>query len=146
MNEKKKLNATKDAIMRWDMNNIQYTLVKIPIKEIINQDYNVTIDRETEIKNEYLITQGTSLLFDQIERLRGKFTSHINEVILIVAKKNPKQEECLRHILNEGFIYKENGTNIAYIIISISINIRVAGPKATFLEALSSTPATGRWA
>lgn len=87
------------------MNNIQYTLVKIPIKEIINQDYNVVIDRETEIKNEYLITQGTSLLFDQIERLRGKFTSHINEVILVVAKKNPKQEEYLRYILNEGFTY-----------------------------------------
>lgn len=87
------------------MNNIQYTLVKIPIKEIIDQDYNVTIDRDTEIKNEYLITQGTSLLFDQIERLRGKFTSHINEVILIVAKKNPKQEEYLRYILNNGFTY-----------------------------------------
>lgn len=87
------------------MNNTQYTLVKIPIKEIIDQDYNVVIDRDTEIKNEYLITQGTSLLFDQIERLRGKFTSHINEVILIVAKKNPKQEEYLRHILNEGFTY-----------------------------------------
>ena len=87
------------------MNNIQYTLVKIPIKDIINQDYNVVIDRDTEIKNEYLITQGTSLLFDQIERLRGKFASHINEVILVVAKKNPKQEEYLRHILNEGFTY-----------------------------------------
>ena len=87
------------------MKNIQYTLVKIPIKEIINQDYNVVMDKETEIKNEYLITQGTSLLFDQIERLRGKFTSHINEVILIVAKKNPKQEQYLRHILNEGFVY-----------------------------------------
>lgn len=87
------------------MNNIQYTLVKVPIKEIIDQDYNVVIDRDTEIKNEYLITQGTSLLFDQIERLRGKFTSHINEVILIVAKKNPKQEEYLRHILNNGFTY-----------------------------------------
>jgi len=87
------------------MNNIQYTLVKIPIKEIINQDYNVVIDRDTEIKNEYLITQGTSLLFDQIERLRGKFSSHINEVILVVAKKNPKQEEYLRYILNEGFTY-----------------------------------------
>ena len=87
------------------MDNTQYTLVKIPIKEIINQDYNVIIDRDTEIKNEYLITQGTSLLFDQIERLRGKFASHISEIILIVAKMNPKQEEYLRHILNEGFTY-----------------------------------------
>ena len=87
------------------MNNTQYTLVKIPIKEIINQDYNVVINRDTEIENEYLITQGTSLLFDQIERLRGKFTSHINEIILVVAKKNPKQEEYLRYILNNGFVY-----------------------------------------
>lgn len=91
------------------MNNTQYTLVKIPIKEIISQNYNVTISRDEEIKNEYLITQGTSLLFDQIERLRGKFSYHINEVILVVAKKNPKQEEYLRHILNEGFNY--NGTH-----------------------------------
>lgn len=44
-------------------------------------------------------------MFDQIERLRGKFTSHINEIILVVAKKNPKQEEYLRHILNDGFTY-----------------------------------------
>ena len=87
------------------MDKTQFTLIKIPIKEIIAQDYNVIIDRETEINNEYLITQGTSLLFDQIERLRGKRTSHIQEVILIVAKKNPKQEEYLRHILNNGFTY-----------------------------------------
>ncbi len=87
------------------MKVIQYTLVKIPLKELINQDYNVVIDRETEIKNEYLITQGTSLFFDQIERLRGRFASHINEVILVVAKKNPKTEEQLRLILNDGFTY-----------------------------------------
>lgn len=87
------------------MKTIQYTLVKIPIKEIIDQNYNVVISRDDEIKNEYLITQGTSLLFDQIERLRGRFAHHINEVILIVAKKNPKQEEYLRYILNNGFTY-----------------------------------------
>ena len=87
------------------MKTIQYTLVKIPIKEIINQNYDVTMDRDAEIQNEYLITQGTSLLFDQIERLRGRSTSHIKEVILVVAKKNPKQEEPLRHILQEGFTY-----------------------------------------
>ena len=87
------------------MNNTQYTLVKIPIKEIISQDYDVVIDKNTEINNEYLITQGTSLLFDQIERLRGSFSSHISEIILVVAKKNPKQEEYLRHILDNGFTY-----------------------------------------
>lgn len=91
------------------MENIQYTLVKIPIKELIAQNYNVEMDRATEIDREYLIAQGTSLLFDQIERLRGKFCSHISEVILVVARKNPKQEEQLRYILEAGFTY--NGTH-----------------------------------
>ena len=83
----------------------QYTLVKIPIKELIKQNYNANIDRKVEINNEYLIAQGDSLLFDQIERLRGNFSEHISEIILVVAKKNPKQEEALRHILSEGFTY-----------------------------------------
>lgn len=58
-----------------------------------------------EINEEYLIAQGDSPLFDQIERLRGQFSSHINEIILVVAKKNPKQEKDLRHILDKGFTY-----------------------------------------
>jgi hypothetical protein len=79
--------------------------VKVPIKELIKQNFNVTISRDEEIDKEYLIAQGDSLLFDQIERLRGKFSSHIGEIILVVAKKNPKQEKDLRHILDKGFIY-----------------------------------------
>lgn len=63
------------------------------------------MDRDTEVDKEYLIAQGTSLLFDQVERLRGKKTSHISEIILVVAKKNPKQEKDLRYILNNGFTY-----------------------------------------
>ena len=58
--------------------------------------------------NEYLIKQGDSLLFDQIQRLRGKFSLHIPELILVVAKKNPKQEEELTNLLLNGFNY--NGT------------------------------------
>ena len=87
------------------MKQIQYTLIKIPIKELIRQEYNVTMDRQEEIKNEYLIAQGDSLLFDQIQRLRGSISSHIEELILVVAKKNPKQEAALRHILEHGFFY-----------------------------------------
>ena len=90
-------------------NDNLYTLIKIPIKELICSDFNLNITRDEEIEKEYLISQGDSLLFNQIERLRGKKTKHINEVILVVAKKNPKQEEYLRHILNEGFTY--NGTH-----------------------------------
>ena len=52
-----------------------------------------------------MITQGDSLLFDQIERLRGCSSERINEVILVVAKKDPKQESALRHILSTGFTY-----------------------------------------
>lgn len=87
------------------MAQTQYTLVKIPITELIRQNFNIVIDRETEIEQEYLVTQEASLLFDQIERLRGKICSHINEVILVVAKKNPKQEKDLRYILSNGFSY-----------------------------------------
>ena len=47
------------------MKNTQYTLVKIPIRELIKQNYNVVINRDTEINEEYLIAQGDSLLFDQ---------------------------------------------------------------------------------
>ena len=52
-----------------------------------------------------MIKQGDSLLFDQIQRLRGHFSSHINELMLVVAKKNPKQEVYLREILENGFTY-----------------------------------------
>ena len=86
-------------------NNSLYTLIKIPIKELINNNYNVNITREDEINKEYLISQGDSLLFNQIERLRGKKDKHISEVILVVATKNPKTEEHLRNILNNGFTY-----------------------------------------
>lgn len=83
----------------------QYTLVKIPIRELIQQKFNATVSRDKEISEEYLIAQGNSPLFDQIERLRGEFSSHISEVILVVAKKNPKQEKDLRYILDNGFTY-----------------------------------------
>lgn len=79
--------------------------MKVPIKELIKQDFNATISRDEEINKEYLIAQGDSPLFDQIERLRGKKSNHINELMLVVAKKNPKQEKDLRYILDKGFTY-----------------------------------------
>lgn len=88
-----------------EIGTVQYTLVKIPIRELIKQNFNATVSRDVEINEEYLIAQGDSPLFDQIERLRGQFSSHINEIILVVAKKNPKQEKDLRHILDKGFTY-----------------------------------------
>lgn len=90
--------------MKGENNNL-YTLIKVPIKELINNDFNVSIPRDEEIKREYLISQGDSLLLDQIERLRGYKTKHIDEIIIVVAKKNPKHEEHLRYILKDGFVY-----------------------------------------
>ena len=55
------------------------------------------------MSNEYLIKQGDSIIFDQIKRLRGYTSSHISEMVLIVAKKNPKTEKELKRILDEGF-------------------------------------------
>lgn len=85
----------------------QYTLIKLPLKELIKQDYRVRMDHEEAIRQEYFITQGDSLLFDQIARLRGHESEHIEELILVVAKKNPKQEESLRRVLREGFYYNK---------------------------------------
>lgn len=87
------------------MDNTRYTLIKIPIKELIRQNFNAFVSREKEISEEYLIAQGDSPLLDQIQRLRKEFSSHIKEMILVVAKKNPKQEKDLRYILENGFTY-----------------------------------------
>ncbi len=86
----------------------QYTLIKLPLKEVVKQQFDVRLSRNDEIDNEYLIAQGNSPLFDPIERLRGSKIQHIQEIILIVAKKNPKQEKDLRRLLDKGFRY--NGT------------------------------------
>lgn len=88
------------------MDKQQYILAKIPLKLIIKNSYNLNLSKEEE--EEYLIEQSSSLLFDQIERIRGKFSERINEFILIEAPKNPKTEGELRHVLNKGFRY--NGT------------------------------------
>ena len=85
------------------MDKTQFTLSKIPLKLIIKNAYNVKLSQEDE--QEYLIEQSNSLLFDQIERIRGNFSERINEFILVEAPKNPKTESELRYILNNGFTY-----------------------------------------
>lgn len=91
------------------MDKTQYTLIKLPVKEILSQNYQVTLTRDYEIQNEYLIAQSSSLLFDQIVRLRktAKINPHIGEVILVVAKKEQKEEKVsqLKRLLREGFTY-----------------------------------------
>ncbi len=83
----------------------QFSLIKIPLRIIKDSNNDVHMSRTDAIDNNYMIAQGNSLLFDQIERLRGYQTEHISELILVVAKKNPSQEDFLREILRNGFDY-----------------------------------------
>ena len=87
------------------MKQVRYTLIKIPIRELISQNFDVVLNQESEIQNGYRIAQGDSLLFDQIARLRGEPSSHISEVILVTARKNPRQEKDLRRLLEQVFTY-----------------------------------------
>jgi hypothetical protein len=81
----------------------QFKLIKIPIKEIIKNNFIMNLSADYE--EQYIIKQGTSLLFDQIERLRGQFSERIDELILVEAPKNKNTEKDLRYILNDGFKY-----------------------------------------
>ncbi|MCI8485219.1 MAG: hypothetical protein HFH41_12920 [Lachnospiraceae bacterium] len=84
-------------------NHRQFTLVKLPIQEIIAREYRVTLSSEEEIP--FLVSQGNSLLLDQIARLRGQESSHVAELILVSAKKSPRTVSPLERILTEGFFY-----------------------------------------
>lgn len=81
-----------------------FTLIKLPIKLLIDCNFCLTLSPEEE--QTYVVNQGDSLLFDQIRRLRGHFSPHISEMILVTARKNPRQEEDLRHLLEDGFTYQ----------------------------------------
>ena len=85
------------------MNHTQYTLIKIPLRELIRNEFDLQLTEAEEINREYLVAQGDSLLFDQIERLRGFRSERIREVILVTARKNPNQETALRTVLRQGF-------------------------------------------
>ena len=38
-------------------------MMKLPIREIIKQEYDVKIDKNEAMSNEYLIKQGDSIIF-----------------------------------------------------------------------------------
>lgn len=82
-------------------------MTKLPIKEIVEQDYNVRLSWNAQINNEYLIKQGDSPLFDQIRRIHNVSNSeeYVKDLVLIVSKKNPNYEKNLRKILNDGFVF-----------------------------------------
>lgn len=112
------------------MDKQQYSLLKFPIKLLIKSDYIVSLTSEEE--DTYTIQQGDSLLFDQIERLRGSFSSKVKELILIEAPKNPKTESSLKEILDEGFYY--NGVH--YVRFGKSASQGKAGITAFLDESM----------
>ena len=91
------------------MNKTQYSLIKISINDLIENDYDMVVSEQEEIDKDYLIKQSDSLLIRQIARIRGTDSIKINELICVEAKKNKKKEEALLHILREHFTY--NGIN-----------------------------------
>lgn len=90
-----------------DIANVQYKLIKLTIRQIINQNFDVkfTYDEENNPKNKLIIKQDNSLLFDQIERIRTYKTDRIKEMILVIAPKNPKTKEHTERLINDGFNY-----------------------------------------
>lgn len=84
---------------------MQYILTKIPINELIKSNGVLTMTQDYVRQMGYMIAQGDSLLLDQIEQLRGYKTNTITELILVEAKRNPRQEDFLKDILNNGFTY-----------------------------------------
>ncbi len=81
----------------------QFTLVKLSIQQLIDAEYQIVLTPQEEAA--CLIAQENSLLFDQVQRLRGFPADHICELILVTAKKSAKNIKALSHILTHGFSY-----------------------------------------
>lgn len=77
----------------------------MPIKELINNDFNLDMTSNQMMEKEYLIKQSTSPLFDQIDRIRTYRNLEVKELILIDAQKNPRQKDGLIFILENGFTF-----------------------------------------
>ena len=81
----------------------QFTLVKLSIQQLIDAECQLVLTPQEEAA--CLIAQQNSLLFDQVQRLRGLPADHICELILVTAKKSSKNIKALTHILTHGFSY-----------------------------------------
>ena len=91
------------------MNKTQYQLAKITIDELIGAKFDLNYMPEEEVERGVIIEQQDSLLFDQLRRVRGGESVRIKELVYVEARKNPKKQDALVHILRDGFNY--NGTH-----------------------------------
>lgn len=78
-----------------------YSLLKIKIQDIIKSDYYLSID--DELKKKLQIKLPESLLFQQLNIVRGHDSKIINEFIFVEAKRNKDREEKLIKLLRDGF-------------------------------------------
>lgn len=82
-----------------------YHLIKLPMKELIRNNFSIQMDFAALLSIGYIISQENSLLFDQIRRLRGVESQLVKELILIEAKKSPSTSDHLESLLKNGFLY-----------------------------------------
>ncbi|MBR0596956.1 RNA dependent RNA polymerase [Sinanaerobacter chloroacetimidivorans] len=87
------------------MKKAEYELIKLSLRQIESQNFNVVFTPKQEVENNLIIKQQNSLLFDQIKRIRGCDTKRVKEMILVEAKRNKKQENTLEQLIHEGFSY-----------------------------------------
>lgn len=78
-----------------------YSLLKIKIQDIIKSDYNLSVD--DELQKKYRIKLPESLLFQQLNIVRGHSVEEISEFIFVEAKRNKDRENKLITLLQEGF-------------------------------------------
>ena len=82
-----------------------YSLLKLNFSMVEKNDYNLEIPLTKENIREYGVKLPNSPLFDQLDKVVGGFpnNNHIEQFVFIVAKRNVKKEEQIRHLLREGF-------------------------------------------
>lgn len=83
-----------------------YTCVKLTIKELAEHSFSINYTPEELTDKNCLVKQTDSLLLDQIERLRGCKVSHIEELILVEARKSKNTEAPLKYVLEHGFLFQ----------------------------------------
>lgn len=84
--------------------NIQYKLIKLPIRFLIDHNYAITLSEADASEQGYIVTQGTSLLFDQIKRITNT-DQMLDQILFVEAPKNKTTKDATIHIMNNGFQY-----------------------------------------
>ncbi|OMD67471.1 hypothetical protein BSK50_30235 [Paenibacillus odorifer] len=85
-----------------------YNVLRIKIKRIIEDDYNVTMDIgsfDKEEKKEHIVKQQHMTMFQQIELINQIKTLDIDDLIIVQAKRSKSQEAKLKKLIKKGFTF-----------------------------------------